>query len=246
MSETKWDPIQYNKVADFVAKLGEPLLVLLAPKPTDVILDLGCGDGSLTQKIKPLCKELIGADASVEMVNSAVQKGINAYVKDAQYLDFYERFDSVFSNAALHWMTSPEKVVRGVFQALKPNGVFVAEFGGYRNAGKVVDALSDRLTQEGVAFENPWYFPTAQAYTTLLIKQGFEVEYITLFDRFTPLPEHLSDWIEAFGQAFFKHTSEAQKKHIINDVVATLKPTLFVNKQWHVDYVRLRLKACKS
>ncbi|MFT6270016.1 MAG: trans-aconitate methyltransferase [Alphaproteobacteria bacterium] len=246
MSETKWDPIQYNKVADFVAKLGEPLLELLAPKPTDVILDLGCGDGNLTQKIKPLCKEVMGVDASAEMVSSAVQKGLDAYVKDAQELDFHESFDSVFSNAALHWMTTPEKVVKGVFQALKPKGIFVAEFGGYGNAGKVVDALSKRLTQEDIEHENPWYFPTAETYAALLIKQGFAVEYIELFDRFTPLPEHLSDWIEAFGQVFFKHASEAQKRHIINDVTAALKPTLFVNGQWHVDYVRLRLKASKS
>ncbi|MFT5543274.1 MAG: SAM-dependent methyltransferase [Glaciecola sp.] len=245
MSDTKWDPIQYNKVADFVAKLGEPLIDLLEPKLSDVILDLGCGDGSLTQKIKPLCANVIGLDASAEMINSANQKGITAYVKDAQCLDFTETFDSVLSNAALHWMKAPEKVIKGVHEALKPNGRFVAEFGGYGNAGKVIDTLTHRLNQDGLEFENPWYFPTAEDYSTLLLQQGFEVEYIKLFDRFTPLPEHLSDWLEAFGQAFFKNASEAQKRDIVEDVVTALKSDLFVNNQWHVDYVRLRVKALK-
>jgi trans-aconitate methyltransferase len=246
MSETKWDPIQYNKVADFVAKLGEPLIALLAPKTTDVVLDLACGDGSLTQKIQPLCASIVGLDASPEMVSAAIQKGLSAHVKDAYLLDFNEEFDSVFSNAALHWMTAPEKVINGIVKALKPKGHFVAEFGGYGNAAKVVNALTERLNKEGVVFANPWYFPTAEAYCALLEKQGFEVQYIDLFDRFTPLPEHLSDWLEAFGQAFFKNVSEVQKRSIINDVVAVLKPDLFINNQWHVDYVRLRVKAVKS
>jgi trans-aconitate methyltransferase len=245
MTDTQWDPIQYNKVADFVAKLGEPLIVLLAPKPSDVILDIGCGDGSLTQKIAPLCKELVGIDASAEMIGSALQKGLNAYVKDAQDLDFHEQFDSVFSNAALHWMAAPEKVIKGVFEALKPKGVFVAEFGGYGNAERIVKALSERLTREGVAFHNPWYFPSAETYTALLVKQGFTVDYIELFDRFTTLPGHLRDWIEAFAQSFFKHSNAAQKKMIIDDVTRALTQELLVGDQWHVDYVRLRLKAAK-
>jgi len=246
MPDTKWDPVQYNKVADFVAKLGEPLLELLEPKLSDFILDLGCGDGSLTQKIKPLCEKVIGVDASAEMISAASQKGLEAYVKDAHYLDFDEVFDCVFSNAALHWMTAPEKVVEGIFKALKPQGCFVAEFGGYGNAGKVVNALTQRLTQTGIVFENPWYFPSAEAYSQLLVEHGFEVQHIELFDRMTPLPEDLSAWIDAFAQAFFKSTSESQKRAIIDDVVAALKSDLFFNNQWHVDYVRLRVKAVKS
>ena len=79
----------------------------------------------------------------------------------------------------------------------------------------------------------------------MLVQQGFELEYIELFDRFTPLPEHLSEWLEAFGQAFFTNVDAKQKKHVIDEVTNRLKPDLLVNGQWHVDYVRLRIKAFK-
>jgi trans-aconitate methyltransferase len=246
MAETKWDPVKYNQVADFVAKLGEPLLVLLEPKLSDSILDLGCGDGSLTEKIKPLCQNLLGIDASAEMVLAAKAKGINAFIKDAHNLDFNEQFDCVFSNAALHWMTTPKAVLSGIYRALKPQGRFVAEFGGVRNAGKIVDALTTCLERDGIAYQNPWYFPTVEAYSDLLVQQGFTIQYIELFDRFTPLPKHLSEWLETFGQAFFTNADTQQKRHIIEEVTNLLKPDLYVNGQWHVDYVRLRVKASKS
>jgi trans-aconitate methyltransferase len=246
MAETKWDPVKYNQVADFVSKLGEPLLVLLEPKLSDSILDLGCGDGSLTEKIQPLCHNVLGIDASAEMVLAAKAKGINAIVKDAHNLDFNEQFDGVFSNAALHWMTAPKAVLNGIYRALKPQGRFVAEFGGFGNARKIVDALTTCLEREGIVYQNPWYFPSAETYSNLLAQHGFSVEYIELFDRLTPLPEHLSEWLEAFGQAFFTNVEIQQKRHIIDEVTNLLKPDLFVNGQWYVDYVRLRLKALKS
>ncbi|MGE6260530.1 methyltransferase domain-containing protein [Heyndrickxia sporothermodurans] len=39
-------------------------------------------------------------------------------------------YDSVFSNAALHWMKQAEKVVKSVNLALRPGGRIVDEFGG--------------------------------------------------------------------------------------------------------------------
>lgn len=245
MSDTVWDPRQYNNVADFVPKLGEPLIELLAPKASDRILDVGCGDGSLSEKLKPLCKELIGIDASEQMIEAAKIKGINAFVRDAHQLSYAQEFDAVFSNAALHWMKEPQKVMQNIHKALKPKGAFVAEFGGYGNADAIVKSLSKELKQEQIVFQNPWYFPTAEAYGSLLSEAGFDVTYIELFERFTPLNGHIQDWISAFGQSFFKDATRLQKQMILDKVTNTVKDTLLVGDVWHVDYVRLRLKAVK-
>jgi SAM-dependent methyltransferase len=142
-------------------------------------------------------------------------------------------------------MKSPEAVLSGIFKALKPGGVFVAEFGGLGNADKVVVALEHALNKRGIAFDNPWYFPSAEEYSALLIEHGFIIEQIELFDRFTPLPQHLSDWILTFAQSFLQNTSAAQSKVIIDEVVNEVREELYQNQQWHVDYVRLRLKAIK-
>jgi protein-L-isoaspartate O-methyltransferase len=43
-----WSAAGYRQHAGFVAELGRPLVELLAPRPGERILDLGCGDGALT------------------------------------------------------------------------------------------------------------------------------------------------------------------------------------------------------
>jgi hypothetical protein len=40
------DPAAYERNARFVSDLGTPALDLLAPRPGERILDLGCGDGA--------------------------------------------------------------------------------------------------------------------------------------------------------------------------------------------------------
>jgi trans-aconitate methyltransferase len=245
MSGTVWDPRQYNDVADFVAKLGEPLITLLQPKISDHILDLGCGDGSLSVKLKPLCARLIGVDASQQMIESAKAKGIEAFVKDAHELSYQQEFDAVFSNAALHWMLKPETIIENIHTALKPKGVFVAEFGGLGNAKLIVNALTQELNQAHVAFDNPWYFPSEQEYSALLTQHGFKIDYIDLFDRLTPLKGHVQDWVCAFAQMFLKNATGDERQAILNNLSASIQSDLFIDKVWHVDYVRLRLKATK-
>ena len=51
MTNQIWNPQEYRKSADFVPKLGEPVIELLEPKAGERILDLGCGTGILTKKL---------------------------------------------------------------------------------------------------------------------------------------------------------------------------------------------------
>ena len=50
MTQT-WDPDEYARHARFVSELGQPLIDLLDPKPGERVLDLGCGDGVLTESL---------------------------------------------------------------------------------------------------------------------------------------------------------------------------------------------------
>ena len=51
ISRQHWSAARYAETAHFVPALGGPVLELLAPSPGERILDLGCGDGVLTEKI---------------------------------------------------------------------------------------------------------------------------------------------------------------------------------------------------
>jgi len=128
-----WNAANYERHARFVAELGAPVLDLLAPKPGEAILDLGCGDGALTERIAACGALVRGCDASPELIEAARARALRVDWADAQALPYAAEFDAVFSNAALHWMTRPADVAAGVRRALRPGGRFVGEFGGFGN-----------------------------------------------------------------------------------------------------------------
>src|SRR4029077_20236142 len=123
----EWSARRYAETAHFVPALGAPVLELLAPSAGERILDLGCGDGVLTEKIAAAGAAVVAVDAAPDMVAAARARGIDARIMPGQYLTFDGEFDAVFSNAALHWMRPPEAVLAGVRRALRPGGRFVGE-----------------------------------------------------------------------------------------------------------------------
>src|SRR5437763_15349053 len=107
-----WRPDSYSQHAHFVPALGQPVLELLKPFSGERILELGCGDGVLTEKIAGSGAAVVGVDAAPDMVDAAKKRGLDALVMAGADLRFTREFDAVFSNAALHWMKSdPDAVI---------------------------------------------------------------------------------------------------------------------------------------
>jgi trans-aconitate methyltransferase len=243
-----WDPDLYAKNARFVSDLGSPVLELLAPKAGERILDLGCGDGVLSRRLVDLDCRVVGVDASPAQVEAARRLGVDARVMDGEALAFDGEFDAVFSNAALHWMKRPASVIDGVFRALVPGGRFVAEFGGDGCVATIRGALVEALARRGIdgAALDPWYFPSAVEYATLLSASGFLVEAITSFPRPTPLPTGIEGWLETFAASYLSPLPTASRLSFIAEVSELLSPALASpDGTWTADYVRLRFRAEK-
>jgi len=248
----QWNADTYTQKHAFVFQYGAGLIDLLAPEPGELILDLGCGSGELTQQLADRGAEVIGLDASAEMIAKADAQfpTLDFRVGDGASFELPERFDAIFSNAALHWMPNAAAVVQQMHKHLKPGGRLVAEFGGQGNVGQIVNTLLRHLHQRGHMHIQAewWYFPSPGQYATLLEQHGFRVQLVQHYDRPTPLadPETgLTDWIQQFGTNFFAGVGADEQADILTAVNDELRPALFQNGQWVADYKRLRMVAQK-
>ena len=249
---SKWDAGLYDEKHSFVYKMAEELISLLAPLPGEQILDIGCGTGHLTAKIAKCGAKITGIDRSPEMIRQAREAYplIRFEVVEATNIPLETPFDAVFSNATLHWIKEPERVVSEIERLLKPGGRFVAEFGGQGNIAKLV-AASERAWMRlnlPVPMPNPWYYPGLPEYAELLEKHGLQVTYAILFDRPTPLEEGengLSNWLRMFGGAIFDELRKGDRDRYIEETVKEAGAELFKGGQWVIDYRRLRLVAKK-
>jgi trans-aconitate methyltransferase len=245
---TAWNPESYARNARFVSDLGQPLLQLLDAQPGELILDLGCGDGALTEKIAGYGCAVIGVDSSFPQLKAARERGLNAVVMDGHQLCFQRRFDAVFTNAALHWMKQPETVVAGVANSLKAGGRFIGEFGGKGNVERIRSALHETLRRHAIdsAPIDPWYYPSPEEYSKLLSRAGFIVNYIELIPRPTKLPGDILDWLEIFAQPFTQAVAEPDRARFLQEVRDKLATCLRDGAgNWFADYVRLKFRATK-
>ena len=249
-SSQHWNPEVYAANADFVPVLGQPVLDLLQPQSGERVLDLGCGDGALTEKMVALGAQVVGIDNSAEMIAAARQRGIDARLMDARALVFANEFDAVFSNAALHWIKDdPDAPITGAFLALRVGGRFVGELGGHANVAAITVALVAVLERRGIrgaASWIPWYFPTIEDYEIRLQRAGFVPQTVQLIPRPTPLATGMRAWLETFANPFCAALPREERDSFLNEVTVLLQPALCdTSGRWTADYTRLRFSAIK-
>jgi trans-aconitate methyltransferase len=250
---TGWDSRLYDESFRIITQLGAGVVELLAPRPGERIVDVGCGTGALTAQIAAAGAEIVGIDASEAMIDRARELYPQLRFEVAKGEEFTLEYpvDAVFSSAALHWMSPPEAVAASVARALKPGGRFVAEMGGRGNIATIVGAIYQALAEEGIPRErvrNPWYFPSIGEYASLLERAGFEVVLMQLFDRPTPLddcPNGIADWLRMFGGDFLAAVPATRREHFQERVNELTRPLLEREGRWVADYRRLRFMAVK-
>src|ERR687883_1189766 len=91
-----WDSELYDESFGIITRLGAGVLELLAPRPGERILDLGCGDGVLTAELAARGCVVVGVDASAAQVEAARRRGLDARVMSGERLAFDGEFDAAF------------------------------------------------------------------------------------------------------------------------------------------------------
>jgi len=255
MQANQWNPEAYRSSASFVFDSSHDLVDWLDPQPGEAILDLGCGTGEHAARIAARGAVPLGLDRSEAMIEAAraahpAPPAIEWAVGDGQELSYVERFDGVFSNAALHWMTRADDVARGVARALCPGGRFVLEMPEVTNVARTIDAIDRALAEcVGQRFDRSrWYFPTLDQHTACLERADLRVTSAYVFER----PSFVADradasglrvWLELFANDLLEALGDRA-----GDVVACAEEharSLRTDGGYTLDYVRLRMKAVR-
>jgi trans-aconitate methyltransferase len=237
LSTSKWDPADYAKVGGFVAELGQAALDLLDPQPGEHILDVGCGDGTLTVKIVERGATVTGIDNSLEMIGAAREKGLDARLMDAADMKFSESFDAAFSNATLHWVLDNKRAARAIWFALKPGGRFAGEMGGEGNLAALREALDEELIIRGYAppVEASNWYASPEEFAAVYETAGFKEIDARLIERPTVIDHGVAAWVTTFRKGWLERAGvpEEDRAEIAEAVAARVGSNV-------ADYVRLR------
>ena len=235
MPNINWNAANYKNNFSFVPVYGEAVLDLLTKPKGSYIVDLGCGNGTLTKKLFERGYHVIGIDDSAEMIAQAKTDCPDIEFVTGNALDFMleHKADAIFSNAVFHWIdeSKQQKMLCNIYNQLNEGGELVCEFGGSGCAEHVHRALEQCFLERGFEYKRVFYFPTIGQYASMLEKAGFRIEYATLFDRPTVQKgaNGLADWIEMFVKKPFEGIDESTRNEIIGETVNRLKSSLYIN-----------------
>jgi len=236
-STSKWNAGDYARVGAFVAKLGGAALDLLDPKPGERILDVGCGEGTLTMKIIERGATVLGVDNSPEMIAAARTNGVDAVQLAAEDMQFFAEFDAAFSNATLHWVLQKEQAARAILRALKPGGRFAGEMGGEGNLTKLREALDEELIIRGYAppVEASNWYASPEEFAAVYEAAGFREVDARLIERPTPIEHGVAAWVTTFRKGWLDRAGVPEGER--SEIAAAVADRVGSNI---ADYVRLR------
>ena len=141
----KWDSNNSKNNFSFVPKYGEDVMNLITKPKGSFVIDLGCGNGTLTKKLNDLGYDTIGVDASIDMIELAKKtyRDLNFIISDALSFKLEKNADVVFFFFFFHWIDkcNQDKLIKNIYDNLNYDGELVCEFGCFGCAEKIHSSL---------------------------------------------------------------------------------------------------------
>jgi trans-aconitate 2-methyltransferase len=198
-----WNPDVYGSFAAERSAPFEDLLALVRVRPNLRVIDLGCGTGELTARLRDALPgaEVLGIDASGEMLEraSALERPGLRFER-MRIEEVAGSFDLIASNAALQWVDDHARRIPALFALLRPEGQLVVQMPAWRRPaayGAIVEtARSEPHCSALGRFEQQWPVLPIEDYAEMLAACG-ATELIAL-DKVYPHvlrdADALADW----------------------------------------------------
>jgi len=228
----EFDGEKYKQASSHQKEWANNILNELNLAGNESILDLGCGDGVITNQLAEMAQngEVVGIDASKGMIHTAEKgkKFSNVFfgLKNINDIDYHNRFDLIFSNATLHWILDHRKLLCKTYKALKNGGTIRFNFAGEGNCSfffKIVrQAIAEPYFREHFKkFEWPWFMPNINTYKEFA--SGTEFSSIEVWgenaDKYFENSEAMIKWIDQPSIVPFLKCIPTTKKQNFRDYV---------------------------
>ncbi len=128
-----WNPDLYNDFKDIRYKPFYDLLGFIQSNDPAKIVDLGCGTGEQTSVVAERFPNaaVVGVDSSPEMLQKSAAFARDNLSFRCQSIEELaasgEKWDIIFSNAALQWLDNHEQLFPRLLDLLQPGGQFVVQ-----------------------------------------------------------------------------------------------------------------------
>ena len=256
-----WNSEEYARNSSAQLGWARELIDKLSLRGTEAVLDIGCGNGQVTSLIATHVPrgEVIGIDNSETMVSFARRRypptkhpSLSFVRMDAAGMRFEDRFDVIFSNAALHWVKDNRAVLRGVRAGLKLPGRILLQMGGRGNARDIVDTVDsvrerNRWHRYFDGFTFPYAFCSPEEYSRWLKEAGLEPRRIELIpkDMTQRGRDGLAGWIRTTWLPYTERIPEELREEFIEEVVSLYTERFPVDDRGlvRVRMVRLEVEA---
>jgi len=260
----RWNAADYAANSAVQQTWARELIARLNLRGDERVLDVGCGDGKVTAEIARTlpCGSATGVDASPQMIRfarAAFPPGkfpnLQFRVMDARHIRLQQRFDLVFSNAALHWVDDHPAFLRRAAACLCSGGRLVVSCGGKGNAQDVFVALRPemrlkRWRQFFRRLPKPYFFYSPADYEKWLPQFGFKTIDVRLAPKdavYAGLDKFVA-WLRTTWLPYVQRVPEELREEFIAAVatryLARHPPDTDGNI--HVRMVRLEIEAEKQ
>jgi len=257
---TECDAADYARISALQKVMAEEVLASLDLGVAQRILDVGCGDGSITVEIAARVPRgsVIGVDPSAKMIDyaqvhwpTAEHPNLRFEIGDARQLPFNQQFDEVVSFNALHWIPEQERALTSIRSSMKSGGTARLRLVPKGERKSLEDALEETRKSSGWTqyfqnFHDPYLHLTPEEYAALAESVGFAVRSVHVGSHSWDFGSRSGFF--AFGSVTFvewtRMLPESEKPAFINDVLDRYGLVVGDEQMFKFYQMDIRLQRC--